>query len=113
MLKTRVFAVVVISAVLVWLYVGNPDNPSESFLKCPLYALTGFQCPLCGSQRAIHHLLHLHPVSAFSYNPWLVAVGIYALMYAAGYWRSHRAVLTMLAMTLGWGVVRNIIPEII
>lgn len=112
MLRTRIFAAVVISAVLIWLYVGNPDNPSEAFLKCPLHALTGLQCPLCGSQRAIHHLLHLHPLKALAYNPWLIAVGIYALAYALGYWRSHRAVMTMLVLTLGWGIVRNFIPVI-
>lgn len=113
MLKTRIFAVVVISVMLVWLYVGNPDNPSENFLKCPLYALTGLKCPLCGSQRAIHHLLHLHPMKAFAYNPWLIAVGFYSLVYAFGRWRSHRAVLIMLVITLAWGIARNIMPEII
>ena len=104
----KIFAAVVIGAVLVWLFVGNPENSSEGFLKCPLYTITKLQCPLCGAQRAVHHLLHLRFGRAFVCNPWLVAIGIYAVVYATGRWRSRRAVLTMLALTMAWGVVRNL-----
>ena len=35
-------------------------NPSDIaiFPKCPFLLLTGLKCPGCGSQRAIHSLLH-------------------------------------------------------
>lgn len=108
MQKDRIFAATVIGAIIVWLFVGNPEDPSEDFLKCPLYAITGLQCPLCGTQRAVHHLLHLRFGRAFACNPWLVAIGMYAAVYAAGRWRSRRAVLTMLALTMAWGIVRNL-----
>lgn len=43
--------------------------------------LTGLKCPGCGSQRAIHSILHLDFVAAFKYNAMLVmmlpVVGIY------------------------------------
>jgi len=42
------------------------------FPKCPFYWLTGYKCPGCGSQRAIHHLLHLDFPGAFKENPLLV-----------------------------------------
>ncbi|MCW4451447.1 MULTISPECIES: DUF2752 domain-containing protein [Chryseobacterium group] len=35
--------------------------------------LSGYSCPGCGSQRAIHELLHLNFKEAFAYNPLLVA----------------------------------------
>ena len=46
-------------------------NPSENqlFPKCPVYTLTGYQCPGCGFQRALYNFLHGNVVAAFSYNP--------------------------------------------
>jgi len=39
------------------------------FPSCPLHALTGLLCPLCGSLRAVHALLAGAPVAAFFLNP--------------------------------------------
>ncbi|WP_417185896.1 DUF2752 domain-containing protein [Bacteroides sp.] len=49
-------------------------NPSRSaiFPKCPFFALTGLKCPGCGSQRAIHSLLHFNYAEAFRHNALLV-----------------------------------------
>ncbi|MDO5525919.1 MAG: DUF2752 domain-containing protein [Prevotella sp.] len=112
MQKDRIFAATVIGAIIAWLFVGNPENPSAAFLKCPLHQITGLQCPLCGTQRAVHHLLHLRIGRAFTCNPWLVAIGVYAAVYATGRWRSRRAVLTMVALTMAWGIVRNLFLNI-
>lgn len=103
-----IIAATTIGAILVWLFAGNPEDPTAGFLKCPLHWLTGLQCPLCGMQRAVHHLLHLRFARAFACNPWLVVIGLYAVVYATGRWRSKRALLTMLALTMAWGVIRNI-----
>ena len=56
-------------------------DPSSSgfFPKCPFYVLTGLKCPGCGSQRALHALLHLHVDRAFSENPLLVIAVPYLL----------------------------------
>lgn len=35
--------------------------------------LTGLECPGCGSQRAIHSLLHLDIAAAFKFNALLVS----------------------------------------
>lgn len=45
-------------------------NPSESsiFPKCPFYSFTGFFCPGCGSQRAIHKFLHGDIFGGFKHN---------------------------------------------
>jgi hypothetical protein len=46
-------------------------NPSESqfFPKCPFYLVTGYQCPGCGFQRALHQLFSGNIAAAFRYNP--------------------------------------------
>ena len=45
-------------------------NPSEHnfFPKCPFYSITTLYCPGCGSQRAIHKLLHGDITGAFKHN---------------------------------------------
>lgn len=49
-------------------------NPSigDLFPKCPFYSMTGAYCPGCGSQRAIHDLLHLRLFDALSHNLLMV-----------------------------------------
>jgi hypothetical protein len=53
------------------------------FPSCPLFALTGWRCPLCGSLRAVHALLHGHFTAAIAFNPMTtagaVATGLSAL----------------------------------
>lgn len=45
-------------------------DPSASYLfpKCPVMTLTGYPCAGCGSQRAIHALLHMDIRMAMQYN---------------------------------------------
>ena len=49
-------------------------DPAEhtAFPQCPFRTLTGYKCPGCGSQRAIHELLHGNVSGAFYYNMLLV-----------------------------------------
>ena len=51
------------------------------FPVCLFRFLTGYQCPGCGSTRAMHQLLHGHVVSAFELNPFFL-VAIPFLLYA-------------------------------
>jgi hypothetical protein len=46
----------------------------DFFPKCPFLSLTGWLCPGCGSQRAIHQLLHGNVANAFQYNPLFVSI---------------------------------------
>ena len=59
---------------LVLLFVYREFNPEASLLfpKCPFYMLTGLECPGCGSQRAIHHLLNLQLIAALQENALMV-----------------------------------------
>ncbi|MCF6348701.1 MAG: DUF2752 domain-containing protein [Flavobacteriaceae bacterium] len=60
-------------------------NPSEVdfLLQCPLYKTTGVYCPGCGSQRAIHHLLHLNFIKAAT-NNILLLLGLLSVAYHYG-----------------------------
>jgi hypothetical protein len=57
-------------------------DPSEHiiFPRCIFHTATGYYCPGCGSQRAIHSLLHFDFKAVVQHNIlFLIAVG--ALMY--------------------------------
>lgn len=57
---------------LLLLYAMVDPAKSHWFPKCPFLWLTGYQCPGCGSQRAIHQLLQGNLNTAFAYNPLMV-----------------------------------------
>ncbi len=67
-------------------------NPEENafFPRCIFYSLTGFKCPGCGSQRAIHHLLNGNLSQAFLMNPLLIAAIPYILFWCIIYPLSGR-----------------------
>ena len=58
--------------IAIYIYSHIHPNSSPFFPKCPFLMLTGIKCPECGSQRAIHALLHADIKTAFSYNALLV-----------------------------------------
>ncbi len=103
-------------------YLFSPEE-SAFFPQCPFHFLTGYDCPGCGSQRAIHHLLHLNIRSAFLSNPLLILfipfliLGIY-LEYFGGKERhphirkalySKRAIYIILIIIIVFWIGRNII----
>ncbi len=88
---------------------------------CPFHALTGLQCPGCGSLRAIHNILHLHWAAALAYN----SLTFLCLPFVGAWWLWHagRAVTgrapavpfirpallwCIVAMVIIFGIVRNI-----
>ena len=58
--------------VAVYVYMAYDPAASAWFPKCPFLLLTGLKCPGCGSQRAIHGLLHGDVAAAFGFNAFLV-----------------------------------------
>ena len=44
------------------------DPEQHFFPKCPFLWLSGWKCPGCGSQRAVHHLLHGDVTEALRVN---------------------------------------------
>lgn len=63
-------SIVIIFIILCLIFLYFSFNPEEYgfFPKCPIYSLTGYQCPGCGSQRSIHYLLNFKIFSALQQN---------------------------------------------
>ncbi|MCC8170784.1 MAG: DUF2752 domain-containing protein [Parabacteroides sp.] len=112
-----------ILAVLTGLFILYAINPEQFVFapKCPFYWLTGLQCPACGTQRAIHQLLHLHVKEALGYNLFLLVSMPYlaALAWTEWFDRSGRftrlkgwcrhpyVTRTYLVLLVVWWVGRN------
>lgn len=114
-----VFAIITLGTIY---FLFNPLD-SVYFPKCPFHLFTGYDCPGCGSQRTIHHLLHLDIVNAFKANalfvlaiPYIVA-GIY-FEYLGGkkrypntrkiFFGSRASILIFIIVIVFW-IGRNII----
>ena len=102
------------------IYYALDPASSSAFPRCTFLTLTGYKCPGCGSQRAIHALLHGDIVGAFKYNalllvsiPW-IALCLYAetqrVRNPRRYARLHSGALIwlFLAAVLMWWLLRNI-----
>lgn len=88
--------------------------------KCPMHFLTGLDCPGCGSQRALHALLHGDLRGAWEANAFLTviipttAVTGYAELTRQRNPRLYRAVTSpaaiygILGLTIAWTVARNL-----
>ena len=56
-----------VAAAAAFLYAVNPSQWSP-WLQCPFHAVTGLDCPGCGTVRALHQLLHGHVLAALRLN---------------------------------------------
>jgi len=90
--------------------------------RCPFRLLTGWSCPACGNQRALHALLHGHIAEAWHFNrflilsiPYFVVVLWTAFSHGvrARRWRpivQHpRVIMTFFWLTIVWWIGRNIL----
>ncbi len=121
-MRRTLVVLLVLAALLVIGAVYYALDPSASglFPRCVFLSMTGYKCPGCGSQRAIHALLHGDVLGAFKYNalllvavPWIILC-----LYAESrrernprlYARLNAPLLIwlFLAMVLIWWLLRNI-----
>lgn len=65
------FILIIIIIVGVFYKITNPYEVNY-LPKCTFYTITGYQCPGCGSQRALHDILNLNFISALKENFLLV-----------------------------------------
>lgn len=117
--------IVIFGAVALLVIVYALFNPAETpwFPKCPFRMLTGLECPGCGSQRAVHHLLHFDIRGALTENmllviaiPYLVVGFIFDIIptnnEAALKWRKRlfgtTAILIVLTIVILFWVLRNV-----
>ena len=106
--------------VLGFIYYALDPSTSDAFPRCSILSLTGYKCPGCGSQRAVHALLNGDVAGAFRFNALLmIAVPWMGLCLFAESRRTRNPRLCarlnpellmslFLALTLSWWLLRNI-----
>ncbi len=65
-----------------WLYFAIDPATSRLMPKCMFRLLTGYDCPACGGQRALHALLHGQFLRALMFNPFALYSIPYFLLVA-------------------------------
>lgn len=80
------------------------------FPRCFFHALTGFECPGCGTSRALHAIVHGKIIAAFSYNPilFLAIPTVIILIFSKRARRSVALPIVVLIVILLYWVIRNL-----
>lgn len=110
-----------LAAAVFLFYTFDPEE-TRFFPKCPFLWVTGYECPGCGTQRAVHELLHLNVASALKHNAFIafavpyIFLGLY-LEYFGGkrnhpklekiFFGKYAAVVVVGAIFAFW-VLRNV-----
>lgn len=114
-------ALVTASIVVLALVYYFVDPAGRWMPKCPVYTITGLKCPGCGTQRALHSLLHGDIADAWRFNAGLlVCVPLLILLWTAWLMRnrwtrlyrflhSSPVILGIGFLLLLWGILRNIL----
>lgn len=109
-------AAISLAALIYW----GIDPMSGFYPRCPFYTLTGLQCPGCGTQRAIHALLHADIPAAWHHNALLfILLPIIVLIILAesaprrlprlhAALTSTPAIALILAIITLWTIIRNL-----
>jgi hypothetical protein len=118
-IKYITVAVALVAAVAVIYYYLRFDPARSLSFRCPIKSLTGYDCPGCGAQRALHAVLNGDLHSAWSFNPFiffaapLAAVYIVVESYPERFARLHRllvrpiVVVFVLVAIIAWTILRN------
>jgi hypothetical protein len=111
----------ILAAGILLFYRFDPAS-SPGFWTCPFHRLTGWYCPGCGGQRALHELLHAHFRTALRLNALAVFVflPLAAHAYAAyalrvlriarlpGITLTNQRLIVLLVALILFGVIRNV-----
>lgn len=110
-----------VAVALVAVYFFFDPGSARWMPRCLFHELTGWQCPGCGAQRALHALLHGRLAEAWGYNPFIfiivplaVALGLIEAfrdrvprLYKAVY--RPATFIAVLAALIGWTIARNLL----
>ncbi len=114
-------AVLVVAAVVLYSY--NVDTlQSELAPKCLFLKLTGFKCPGCGTQRALHSLVHFDFMGVVRYNVFLlVAIPYLILLFYLQFFGGRRrfprfarkiygakAIMAVFYLIIAYWILRNV-----
>ncbi|MDO4738230.1 MAG: DUF2752 domain-containing protein [Bacteroidales bacterium] len=120
---TTYVLLIVTAAAAVLLFYAVIDPARHQWIpKCPLHMLTGWECPVCGTQRALHAMLHGEVRQAFQHNaffvcslPYLALLLIAECLKPSG--RGTRFIhiiqkplylQAFFVLALLWGIIRNV-----
>jgi len=124
--KKLIFAatgVLILVAVLIYyFYSRDPSDKENIYVGCAFKGLTGLDCPGCGGQRSVHHLLHLEIIQALRYNaffilliPYLVLLSYYEIRRffweipkPENFFTSNKMLWVFLISLLVFGIIRNL-----
>jgi Protein of unknown function (DUF2752) len=114
--KVSLVASLLLAVAGAWVLYTYPPESVSFYPRCVFHAVTGLQCPGCGTTRALHHLLHGRVAEAFRLNPMIFGVmGMFAFAtpsFLRG--ETPRFVMqpwfawTALIVVVAWGVLRNV-----
>ncbi len=116
--KIGVFVALLILVAIV--YFGINPATSKYVPKCGFLVISGYKCPGCGCQRAIHSLLHGNFVDALRYNAFfVVAIPVIILYLLNDYTQlipskvgeviTHHYTIAILGVLLVlWWILRNV-----
>ena len=107
-----IVAVLVVLALIIFFSLIDPTT-FPFFPRCFFHALTGFECPGCGTSRALHCLVHGKIIAAFSYNP-ILFLAIPTLLILAFSQKARRSVkipVAILIVIILYWIVRNL-PQV-
>ncbi len=103
------------------LFFWFPPGQYRFYPRCPIFALTGWECPGCGATRALAALLRGHVVEAWHYNSLFVFLTpVLVAFFAMTYWKAMREgrfgwpevplpfLKMLLCVTVAFGLVRNL-----
>ena len=112
--KYNYFSWVLVIIFLSLYFLFNPST-SNFFPKCPFHTITGLYCPGCGSQRAIHDMMHLNIFEAINHNALMFftfTFGIGLYMYSkkkfSGLIHHPKSPFIIFGVIFLFGVLRNI-----
>ena len=115
-------ATAMVGVVAAWAAVAIVRMGDNGPSPCPLRTVTGIDCPFCGATRAASSLAHGDVVAALDHNAFFVLVILPLAAVAWGVWATrswrrqrtpviaNRTVLILMAITLGWWVLRLAVP---
>ena len=90
--RARVLLLLVLAAAAAWILRTFPPWQYPIYPSCPIRALTGWNCPGCGTTRALAALLLGHWADAWHYNP--MAVIAYPLLALFGIQRPLKLLIS-------------------
>jgi len=73
-IRRRAYLALAAASFVAGLLYRFPPEQYSFYPRCPVLALTGWQCPGCGMTRALAALLHGHFAEALRWNPLVLLV---------------------------------------